>query len=102
MTDWCNQNANRGYPFVQNEDESRLANSEILDCRFYITNPETDDLKVFLKSKEETEEGIIYTFCHKTENDEITLSFEVPESNGWQCIWNTDDPQFYGFIIVGN
>lgn len=102
MSDWCTQNSNRSYPFVQNADEGRLSNSEILDCRFYITNPETTDLKVFLKSKEITEEGRIYTFCHKTEAGERTLAFTVPDGDDWQCIWNTDDPNFYGFIIAGN
>lgn len=102
MSDWCNQNSNRSYPFVQNPDETRLSNSEILDCRFYITNPKTADLKVFLQSKETTEEGIVYTFCHKTETEDLTVSFTVPESEDWQCIWNTDNPEFYGFIITSS
>ena len=103
MTGWCNQNENRSYPFIKNRDATRLSNSEILDCRFYITNPENElDLKVFLKSKKEIENGIVYTFCHKIGTDEHTLSFIVPESDDWQCIWNTDDPRFYGFIIAGN
>ena len=102
MTGWCNQNENRSYPFIQNQDTTRLSNSEILDCRFYITNPENEsDLKVFLQSKEETENGIVYTFCHKSGTIEHALSFTVSEGEDWQCVWNTDDPQFYGFIITG-
>lgn len=100
MANWYDENAHIDYPFITNQDVSSLPKFEITDCRFFITNPETHDLKVFLYEFTDEDNHCTYTFHAKEGENLKTLSFEADRSENWQCIWNTDNPEFYGFIVI--
>lgn len=98
MANWYDENAHLYYPFITNQNVSSLP--EIADCRFFITNPETKDLKVFLYEFTDENDHCIYTFHAKDGETLKVLTFEADKSEDWQCIWNIDNPDFYGFIVI--
>ncbi|MDO4568772.1 MAG: hypothetical protein Q4D38_00130 [Planctomycetia bacterium] len=96
-TDWNVINSYRDYPFCPT-DNSNLPSDAILDCKFFIINPEILPPKVWLHSYLKEESRRIFVFKN-TDNQEMT--FYVPDSEEWQCIWNTNDPAWYGFVVFG-
>lgn len=98
MANWYDENAHLYYPFITNQNVSSFP--EIADCRFFITNPETRELKVFLHEFIDEGDHCTFTFHAKDGETLKTLSFEADKTEDWQCVWNTDDPEFYGFIVI--
>ena len=100
MNDWYNTNEHRSYPFIENHDEEslkRLPYNEILDCRFFLKNVKSN--LVYLKSREELENEVIYTFG--TSDVNINPTFRVEKNAGVQVIKDGDD-RWYGFCVFGN
>lgn len=97
---WYNLNANRCYPFKSGTLHKDIKTNEILDCRFFIVNPKSTSPKVSLHSKEETDDSVVYTFRAYDSEDTLETAFTVPKGEEWVCVWNTDNPKFYGFITA--
>lgn len=98
MADWNTSNQNRFYPFQTNYGASGLNNSEILDARFFIVNPSGDAPSVWLHSRENEETRRTYVFQN---SEGGTMTFTVPDSEEAQCIWNTDEEGWNGYVVFG-
>lgn len=100
MANWYDENSHIDYPFITNQNVSSLPKSEFADCRFFITNPQTKNLKVFLYEMTNDGNTFSYTFHAKDGDNTRALTFTAEKTDDWQCIWNTDNPEFYGFIVI--
>lgn len=100
MNDWYNTNEHRSYPFIENHDPKslkKLPQKEILDCRFFLKNVSNN--LVYLKSREETENSVIYTFG--TTDESLNPTFEVEKSDSIKIIKANED-RWYGFCVFGD
>lgn len=97
ISDWNTSNSNRYYPFVTNYDAHKLNNDEILDARFFVVNPASADVKVWLAKAEYLSDSRIYTFKN---SDNGVLEFRVPNSDTVQTVWSSND-DWNGYCVFG-
>ena len=98
VSDWNQANSNRSYPFIKNNSASGVPYDAILDARFFIVNPESDEVKVWLHGMEIQSDKRIFVF--KT-SEGTTIQFDVPNSDQIQCIWNTNSNEISGYCVFG-
>lgn len=100
MNDWYNTNEHRSYPFIENlneESRKKLPSKEIIDCRFFLKN--VKDNFVYLKSREETDDSVIYTFG--TSDETLNPSFTVEKSTDFKVV-KAEEDRWYGFCVFGD
>ena len=98
ISDWNQANANRSYPFIKTSTSREVPYNAILDARFFVINPKTEPVKIWLTEMGTQPSKRVFVFKNSDGN---TIRFDVPHSKENQCIWNTDDPELSGYCVFG-